>query len=57
MLVALNKHRLLLEELLKRDFKKKYDRTVLGMGWSMLAPLLMPLVMKLVLVPFLAGGK
>ena len=37
---------------MKRDFKKKYKRTVLGMGWSMLAPLLMLLVMKVVFTQF-----
>lgn len=26
------KHRFLFEELVKRDFKQKYKRTVLGMG-------------------------
>ena len=49
---VLEKHRFLFEELVKRDFKKKYKRTVLGMGWSMLAPLLMLLVMKLVFEQF-----
>lgn len=42
------KHKFLLEELIKRDFKKKYKRSVLGMGWSVLSPLLMLLVMRLV---------
>ena len=46
------KHRFLFEELVKRDFKKKYKRTVLGMGWSMLSPLLMLLVMKVVFENF-----
>lgn len=36
----LSVHQFLFEELVKRDFKKKYKRTVLGMGWSMLMPLL-----------------
>ena len=45
----IKKQRFLFEELVKRDFKKKYKRTVLGMGWSMLSPLLMLLVMKLIL--------
>lgn len=31
----------LLEELIKRDFKKKYKRTILGMVWSILSPLMM----------------
>lgn len=39
------KHRFLFEELVKRDFKKKYKRSVLGMGWSVLNPLLMLLVL------------
>ena len=42
----------LFQELVKRDFKKKYKRTVLGMGWSMLSPLLMLLVMKVVFENF-----
>ncbi|MBR3874034.1 MAG: ABC transporter permease [Clostridia bacterium] len=46
------KHRFLFEELVKRDFKQKYKRTVLGMGWSILSPLLTLLVMKLVFTQF-----
>lgn len=46
------KHKFLFEELVKRDFKKKYKRTVLGMGWSMLMPLLTLLVMKVVFEQF-----
>ena len=45
-------HRFLFEELVKRDFKKKYKRTVLGMVWSVLSPLLTLLVMKLVFTQF-----
>jgi ABC-2 type transport system permease protein len=45
-------HQFLFEELVKRDFKKKYKRTVLGVGWSMLMPLLMLLVMKIVFGQF-----
>lgn len=48
----LKKYRFLFEELVKRDFKKKYKRTVLGMGWSILSPLLQLLVMSLVLTRF-----
>ena len=48
----LQKHRFLFEELVKRDFKKKYKRTVLGMGWSVLSPLLQLLVMRLVFTQF-----
>ena len=52
MLAKLKRHQFLFEELVKRDFKKKYKRTILGMGWSMLSPLLMLLVMKLVFEQF-----
>ena len=48
MFQKLKHNRFLLEELIKRDFKKKYKRSVLGMGWSVLSPLLMLLVMRLV---------
>ena len=46
------KYQFLFEELVKRDFKKKYKRTVLGMAWSVLSPLLTLLVMKLVFTQF-----
>lgn len=52
MFQKLMRHRFLFEELVKRDFKKKYKRTVLGMGWSLLSPLLLLLVMKLVFTQF-----
>ena len=52
MLATLKKHRFLFEELVKRDFKKKYKRTVLGMGWSMLMPLMTLFVMKVVFEQF-----
>ncbi|MCI9155565.1 MAG: ABC transporter permease [Lawsonibacter sp.] len=45
-------HRFLFEELVKRDFKKKYKRTVLGMAWSILSPLLQLAVMTLVFTQF-----
>ena len=54
MFKALKKHQFLLEELIKRDFKKKYKRSILGMGWSVLSPLLMLLVMKLVFTEIFA---
>lgn len=52
MFQRLKKYQFLFEELVKRDFKKKYKRTVLGMGWSILAPLLQLLVMRLVFTQF-----
>lgn len=51
-LMNLKKHQFLFEELVKRDFKQKYKRTVLGMGWSILSPLLTLLVMKIVFTEF-----
>ena len=48
----LKSSRFLFEELVKRDFKKKYKRTVLGVGWSLLSPLLTLLVMKLIFTQF-----
>ena len=52
MLGKLRQHQFLFEELVKRDFKKKYKRTILGMGWSMLFPLLMLFVMRVVFEQF-----
>ena len=42
----------LFSELVKRDFKKKYKRSVLGIAWSILSPLLTLLVMRLVFTRF-----
>lgn len=46
------RRRFLFEELVKRDFKKKYKRTVLGMIWSVLGPLMTLLVMAMVFTQF-----
>ena len=51
-LYRLKQNRFLFEELVKRDFKKRYVRTVLGILWSVLAPLLQLLVMRLVFTRF-----
>lgn len=48
----LKKNQFLFEELVKRDFKEKYKRTVLGMAWSVLSPLLTLLVLKIVFTQF-----
>ncbi len=50
MIEKIKQYRFLFEELVKRDFKKKYKRTVLGVAWSILAPLLNVLVLMLVFV-------
>lgn len=41
-------HQFLFQELVKRDFTKKYKRTILGMAWSILSPLMSLLIMWLV---------
>ncbi len=46
------KNRFLFEELVKRDFSHKYKGTFLGMGWSIMAPLLQLLVLKIVFTEF-----
>ncbi len=46
------KNRFLFEELVKRDFKKKYKRTVLGMLWSVIGPLMTLGTMALVFTQF-----
>lgn len=45
-------YQFLFEELVKRDFKKKYKRTILGMLWSVLSPLLMLCVMAAIFTQF-----
>ena len=52
----LKKHQFLFEELVKRDFKQKYKRTVLGMGWSILSPLLTLLVLNFVFGHYFGRG-
>ena len=49
---VLKQHQFLFEELVKRDFKSKYKRTILGMLWSLLSPLLTLLVMRVVFTQF-----
>jgi ABC-2 type transport system permease protein len=47
------KKRFILEQLVGKDFKRKYRRSVLGVVWSVLNPLLMMVVMSLVFSFFL----
>ena len=56
MIEKLKKYRFLLEELIKRDFKKKYKRTYLGMLWSVLSPLMSLLIMRIVFTHFFGRG-
>ena len=48
MLEKIRKNKFLFKMLVKRDFTRKYKRTVLGMAWSILSPLLNLLIMYLV---------
>ena len=52
MLSNIKEHGFLFSELVKRDFKKKYKRTFLGMLWSLISPLLTLLVLTLVFKSF-----
>ena len=48
MFALTKEYKFLFEELVKRDFKKKYKRTILGMLWSILSPLMMLLILTLI---------
>lgn len=52
LITRMKKYSFLLEELVKRDFKKKYKRSILGAFWSVLSPVLTMLVMRLVFTQF-----
>ncbi|MDO5137596.1 MAG: ABC transporter permease [Oscillospiraceae bacterium] len=56
MIHKFRKNRFLFEELVIRDFKQKYKRTVLGMAWSVLSPLLTLFVMRMVFTQFFGGN-
>lgn len=47
----------LFSELVKRDFKKKYKRTYLGMLWSLFSPLLTLLIMSLIFTSFFGRSQ
>ena len=44
MLEKIKRYQFLFSELVKRDFTKKYKRTMLGMAWSILSPLMTLLI-------------
>ncbi len=50
------KNSFLFSELLKRDFKKKYKSTYLGMLWSLASPLMTLLVMSILFSRLFGGG-
>ena len=56
MLTKAKSHLFLFSQLVLRDFKKKYKRTYLGMVWSVLAPLLTLLIMRLVFTQFFGNS-
>lgn len=51
-ILKLKQNQFLFEELVKRDFKRRYVRAALGIIWSVLSPLLSLLVMRLVFTQF-----
>lgn len=53
-LEKIKKNQFLFEELVSRDFKDKYKRTVFGMFWSVLYPILNLAVISLVMTRFFA---
>ena len=57
MFERLKKNQFLFEELIKRDFKAKYKRTILGMLWSVLSPLLMLTLMAEIYGNFLGSNS
>ena len=56
MLHTIKQHRFLLEELVRRDFDKKYKGSFLGTAWSILNPLMTLLIMRVVFGHFFGGG-
>ena len=56
MLEKLRKHKFLFKVLVKRDFARKYKRTVLGVAWSILSPLMNLLIMWLVFSHFFGNN-
>lgn len=56
MFQKVKEYQFLFEELTKRDFRKKYKRTILGVAWSVLSPLLTLLVMQVVFTRFFGGN-
>lgn len=53
----IKQNQFLFEELVKRDFKRRYARTALGMLWSVLNPMLQLLVMRLVFTHFFGANQ
>lgn len=56
MLEKIKRYQFLFSELVKRDFTKKYKRTMLGMAWSILSPLMTLLIMWIVFSNFFGNN-
>ena len=56
MFAKLKKHRFLFEELVKRDFDRKYKGSFLGAAWSVLNPLLSLLIMRFIFGHFFGSA-
>lgn len=56
MLEKIKRYQFLFSELVKRDFTKKYKRTMLGMAWSILSPLMTLLIMWIVFSDFFGNN-
>ena len=56
MIQKLKQNRFLFSELVKRDFTKKYKRTILGMAWSIISPLMNLLIMWVVFNKFFGNN-
>ena len=53
----LSKDRYILQQLVTKDFKLRYRRSILGVVWSVLNPLLMMMIMSFVFSYFLRGSN
>ena len=51
------RNQILLKELIKTDFKLRYQGSVIGYLWSILKPLLLFLILYLVFVRFMRFGE
>ena len=56
MIEKIKERSFLFTELVKRDFKKKYKRSYLGVMWSLISPLLSLLVMRIVFTRIFGRG-
>ena len=56
MIQKLKQNQFLFSELVKRDFTRKYKRTILGMAWSIISPLMNLLIMWVVFNKFFGSN-